>query len=181
MDIQQFLAQTEGKWFSQRTNYDLQSTSKEGENSKADLSIEILPLSDSRIPDLSQQYTLNSELFLGGMLSTWDNAPDWGKPKQTGFSLLIFLQNSDNAQTGEIVKILNKSSQNIIMGNYLLANDQSLTLSLVKDDYSFAERIWFGNDNLRMRTNVSKYQNKVINTSFYSEIRKIVKPQETDS
>lgn len=173
MDIKLFLEQTNGQWFSQCTTYDLTKIESNVENSKADLAIDILPSDDPKVTNLSQQYNINSQTILGVMISNWNNAPDWGKPKQQGSSMLIIAMNKDDSATGEIFRLVNKPEQKIIKGKYILGKDEALTLILEEGNYCTEERIWFASTNLRMRTTIHKYHNQCFQTSFYSEIKKV--------
>jgi hypothetical protein len=173
MDINKFLEQTGGQWFSQRTTYNLTQTETEVENSKANLTVEILAPDHPQITNLCQVNSLNSSLILGAIATSWDNSPDWGKPKQQGSSLLALIKNEDNEQTGQIYRVIKKPEPKIIVGTYVLGNDQALTFTLKQDNNSVEERIWFGSPNLRMRTIINKNQDQCTMTSFYSEIRKV--------
>ena len=175
MDIKQFMEQTNGEWFSQRTSYDLSQKKTAVENSKANLTINILPSDDPQITNLSQQHNFNSQIILGAMASSWDNAPDWGKPKQQGSSMLILATNEENSATGHIFRIISQPEKKLITGKYILGKDEALTLILEQDNYCTEERIWFGIPTLLMRVAIHKYNNQCFQTSFYSEIKKIVK------
>ena len=173
MDINKFLEQTAGNWFSQRTTY--QIAKNQVENSKADLRIKILPPDDSQIGQLCQQHHLNSNLSLGAIASSWDNSPDWGKPKQNGSAMLVLIADENDSQTGTIFRLLDNSQKQIIVGHYVLGNDQALRLNLEQDSNCIEERIWFASPNLRLRTTIIKNGDEFTTTSFYSEIRKVVK------
>ncbi len=173
MDINTFLEQTAGNWFSQRTTY--QIAQNQVENSKADLSIKILPPEDPRIGQLCQQHHLNSNLSLGAIASSWDNSPDWGKPQQKGSTMLVLIADEHDSQTGTIFRLLNNSEKQVIVGRYILGNDRALTLNLEQDSNFIEERIWFASPNLRLRTTIIKNGDEFTTTSFYSEIRKVAK------
>lgn len=173
MDINKFLEQTEGKWFSQRTTYNLLTKESPVENSKADLTINILPPDNPEITNFCQQNSFNPDLILGGIASSWDNSVDWGKPKQQGSSMLALLRDENNQQIGKIFRFINKPEKRVIIGNYILGNDDALTLILQENNYHIEERIWFASPNLRLRTTISKNNDKCTITSFYSEIKKV--------
>ncbi|BAQ62798.1 phycoerythrin linker protein CpeS homolog [Geminocystis sp. NIES-3708] len=170
MNINTFLDKTAGEWFSQRTTYNI--SQDEVDNSKANVTINLLSSGESQVTQLCNQYNFNLDLSLGGIFSSWDNSPDWGKPKQQGENLMLVFRDENDDNTGTIFRFL-KDNQGLI-GKYVLAEDESLTLILEKNNQYIAERIWFANDNLRLRNTVIKDNEQVIQTSFYSEIRKIV-------
>ncbi|BAQ65245.1 phycobiliprotein lyase [Geminocystis sp. NIES-3709] len=170
MNIHTFLEKTAGDWFSQRTIYDI--ANNEVDNSKANLSINFLSPTNSQISQQCQQYNLNLDLSLGAIKSKWDNSPDWGKPKQIGDSLMLIFRDDNEDNQGQILRILtNKDS---LIGKYILAEDESLTLIIDRDSQYIEERIWFASDNLRLRNTIVKNNQQIIQTSFYSEIRRII-------
>ena len=167
MDIKKFIDLCTGNWFSQRTNYQVET--EKTESNKADLNITLIATDDSRVSQLCQQNRIDPQLILGGLQHSWDNSVDWGKPKQQGSSLLILIRDQDNPQKGKIIS--NTANQNLV-GKYVLGNDSALTLIFETKDKSVEERIWFASDNLRLRTTVTKNEDGTMNTLFYSEIRK---------
>lgn len=170
MNINTFLDKTAGEWFSQRTTYNI--SQDEVDNSKANVAINLLSPAQSQVTQLCHQYNLNLDLSLGAIVSSWDNSPDWGKPKQQGENLMLIFRDENDDNTGTILRFL-KDNQGLI-GKYVLAEDESLTLILEENSQYIAERIWFANDNLRFRNTVIKNSEQLIQTSFYSEIRKII-------
>jgi hypothetical protein len=173
MDIKKFLEQTGGNWFSQRTTYYLEQKDNQVENSKADLTMEILPPDHPQIMNLSQENSFDPSLILGAIASSWNNSPDWGKPKQHGSTILALVKNQENERKGQIFRTIDKVNKKVIVGNYILGEDEALTFILQEGNHYAAERIWFASPNLRMRTIMKKNNDKCTMSSFYSEIRKI--------
>jgi hypothetical protein len=173
MDINQFIQQTGGKWFSQRTTYNL--LDEQVENSKADLTMEILLSDHPKVIQLCQQYKINSNSNVKAILTDWDTSPDWGKSKQIGSRMLLLVADESNDDTGKIFRCLDESPQKIISGRYLFAKDESLTLTLEQDQNYVEERIWFPSSNFRLRSIIIKHNGYCVQTSFYSEIRKVLK------
>ncbi len=170
MDIKKFLELCHGNWFSQRTNYHLNS--EKTDNSKADITIELVSSEDSRTVKLCQDYQINPESSIGAIAQTWDNAPDWGKPKQKGSSLVVIIPNNTHNQEGKILQTIYQLPSSSNIGRYILGEDQALTLILENTNFLVEERIWFASDNLRLRTIVTKDIQGKMQTTFYSEIRK---------
>ena len=176
MNIQTFFEQFAGDWFSQKTNYNLIENNVD--NSKANVTIKLLPANDPEVVELSQKYNLNQDLSLGAIASNWDNSPDWGKPKQQGSSLMLIFTDADDNNTGKVVRVVNPNK--IVTGKYVLAEDQSLTFSIDDNGQSMEERVTFSSDNLRIRNCISKEGEKVTQTTFYSEIRRVVAKEKKD-
>lgn len=168
MNLEKFLSLSAGKWFSQRTNYFLDQN--QSASSKADITIELLAADDSRVLELCQRHNLDSNLAVGGAVQSWDNSVDWGKAKQVGSATIVLVSNPDSETTGKLIRP--QDSQ--VIGQYVLGQDEALTLTIKNDEMSAEERQWFASDNFKMRTTVVKFSDGTKQTSFYSEIRKAV-------
>ncbi len=166
MDLKKFLDLSEGRWFSQRTNYLLGGD--KADNSKADITIEVMANDDSRAIELCQKHHLDPKLIIGGTVQSWDNSVDWGKDKQVGSATVVLVGNPDSDRTGKIIR----PQDTKVCGHYLLGADEALTLTIENDRMYAEERQWFASDNFKMRTTVVKYHDGRKQTSFYSEIRK---------
>jgi phycoerythrin-associated linker protein len=170
MDIKEFVALSEGKWFSQRTSYYFDND--KAENSKADITIEIIDREDGDLIQLCQDSKISANGDLKATKISWDNSVDWGKPKQTGSSKLVLIPDSDNAGVGKLIGSIALPGKTSQVGRYILGDDEALTLIVEDGTTYFEERQWFASPNLRLRTTVSKNADGVTQTSFYSEIRK---------
>jgi hypothetical protein len=171
MDIKEFLEQSIGNWFSLRTAYQLNKG--ETENSKSEISLEILLPEHPEVISLCQEYNLDPNLSLGGQKTTWDNSVDWGKPKQKGSVIIVLIPNENDWQVGKLLRKAEKAQAKNTLGRYSLAKDDSLTLIIESDNIYSEERISFASPNLRLRTTATKYGSNYSNTAFYSEIRRI--------
>ena len=167
MDIKKFIDLCTGRWFSQKTNYQVET--EKTESSKADITVDFIANDDSRINQLCLANRIDPQISLGGLQNGWDSSVDWGKPKQQGSALIVIIPDPENPQTGRIIS--NAANQNLL-GKYSLGNDSALTLMFETQGKSVEERIWFASDNLRLRTTVTKNEDGTMNTFFYSEIRK---------
>ncbi len=171
MDIKEFLALSEGKWFSQRTSYHLNDGKTE--NSKADLAIELISEDDRDLLALCQ----NNKIELNGELKatkiSWDNSGDWGKPKQQGSIELVLIPDAGDGKTGKLIGAIATPGKSAKVGRFAIGNDETLTLIIENGDSYFEERQWFASPNLRLRTTLSRNGNGVELTCFYSEIRKV--------
>lgn len=166
MNLKEFLDLNAGRWFSQRTNYFLGRDT--AVNSKADITIDIIPPDDPLALQLCQKHHLDPQLNIGGTVQSWDNSVDWGKPKQVGSTTIILVRDPNNDRTGKLIRPEDPK----VCGYYSLGADEALTLTIKTDEMQAEERQWFASDNLKMRTIVVKYKDGKQQTSFYSEIRK---------
>ena len=165
MNLNEFLNLSAGRWFSQRTNY---FVGGKANNSKADITIERIDPQDTKAVELCKKHNLDPQLSVGGTVQSWDNSVDWGKPKQVGSTTVVLVSDSDNDNTGKLIR----PQDSKVCGYYALGADEALTLTLNTDDMEAEERQWFASDNLKMRTTIIKFNDGRKQTSFYSEIRK---------
>lgn len=169
MDIQEFFSQCAGKWFVQRTNYQL-ATGK-SESGKSDLLVEVLAPEDTTVVNLAQQGNFAPQLAWGGLKTSWDNSVDWGKPKKKGLMLIVPIPDQQDSHQGKLV--CQKDQEQLLLGEYFLGQDEALTLRGKNELFSWEERIWFASPNLRMRHTLVKNATNFCSTSFYSEIRRV--------
>jgi phycoerythrin-associated linker protein len=170
MNLKTFLNLCTGNWFSQRTNYSLNSDKTE--SGKADLGITMIAPNDSKVTQLCQQHCIDPQNSLGGLLYNWDTSVDWGKSKQQGSSLIVFIPDRENATTGKLLSNVTFKPGVKSSGTYILGQDEALTLIVNTESTNAEERLWFASDNLRLRTTVIKNSTEITHTTFYSEIRK---------
>ncbi|MDB9314721.1 phycobiliprotein lyase [Spirulina sp. CS-785/01] len=163
MDIQTFFTQSEGRWFSQRTRY--QITNPEADNSKSDITVELLPPNHERVTQLCKQYRVDPAQVWQGVKISWDTSADWSKPKQVGSTVLVVLPEGDH--TGKLLR------DGAGKGFYQISDDESVTLVVDAEGMYSEERLWFASENLRLRTTLVKNSQGVVQTGFYSEIRRL--------
>jgi len=169
MNINTFIEKIAGSWFSQRTTYNLNQ--EEVDNSKANLTLNLLDINTPEVKEKISQKSLNVDNNVIGISEVWDTSPDWGKPKKQGSSFMLLAKDESDLNRGGFWRFL--PNDGVLEGKYVLAEDKSLTLTIEKDDQYVEERIWFANDNLRLRNTVIKNNGTVVQTCFYSEIKKI--------
>lgn len=170
MEIKEFIELSVGQWFAQRTSYQLQAET--ADNSKSEITIEMLSRDNPELVKICQKHQIEPNLTLATKTS-WDNSVDWGKPKETGFNLLILVPDTQNHQVG---KLLTGNVVEQKIGHYQMGEDEALTLIVEEGNNHTSERLWFASPNLRLRTSLLKNNNNFSSTAFYSEIRRVVTP-----
>ncbi len=165
MGINEFLDLYIGQWFGLRTCYQL--TEPKIDNSKSEMTIEKFAPNHPEVIDLCRQSDIDPSLTVGGTKTSWDNSPDWGKPKQTGATLIVWIPETDNPRQGKMLRGAD-------LGDYHLGEDEVLTLTLQTAKIYAQERVWFPSPNLRLRTTLTRQTQGFSHTAFYSEIRRVV-------
>ena len=170
MDIKEFFEHSEGKWFSQRTRYNLASA--QSENSKSEITIEMLSQDDPEVVKLCQQSDVNAASTWGGAKISWDNSVDDRQEKQTGYAVVVPIPNADKPEEGKLLQTRSDDGKSPTIGRYIVGNDESLTLIAEDETTYLEERLWFAHPNLRLRT-VLNGSDQFSMAAFYSEIRRI--------
>lgn len=171
MDIQEFFEQSAGKWFAQRTHYNL--TNPAAGSSKAEIEVEFLAADTPEIRQLCQQQHVSSAQSCAGLKIGWDNSVDWGGTKQKGFAILVAIPDFENPQTGKLLRASSNPKEQTLSGRYILGADEALTLTLENGTLQAEERLWFASPNLRLRSSFVKNNGQFSDSTFYSEIRRI--------
>jgi hypothetical protein len=171
MEIQDFLTLWEGQWFSQRSNYDFNRNV--AESHKSELTIETLAFNHPTVVEFAQSQDIPTSEQILGLQMGWDNSVDWGKPKQTGSLLYLFLPHPEHSHHGQLRRSPLKIGQKALVGKYLFAVDESLTLILEQGPLQIEERLWFASPNLRLRTSLVLQNHQFSHSAFYTEIRKL--------
>ncbi|AFZ45875.1 Protein of unknown function CpeS/Ycf58 [Halothece sp. PCC 7418] len=176
IDIKTFFEQSAGKWFTQRTQYNL--ADKKVDNSQAQLTVELLDPNDSAIAQLYEQGSnqLQPHLSLEERLLDVAGAKiSWEAEGEKGSNLILFITHDETKQNGQLIQKRMNSEQSATVGNFVIGEDEALILSTTAETNSMIkERVWFAHPNLRLRTvwqeNASGHQGWVM---FYSEIRRM--------
>ena len=176
IDIKTFFEQSEGKWFTQRTRYDLGQ--KKVENGSADLIVELLKSDDSAIEALYEQgkSTLKHNSSIEqGLLDLSAAKISWDAGEEKGANLMLFLPDNESQQQGQFLQNHKNIDRAPTVGNFIIGEDEALTLSTLSDGNNVVkERLWFAHPNLRLRTVWQENQiGKQGWVMFYSEIRRI--------
>ncbi|MEC4805794.1 MAG: phycobiliprotein lyase [Jaaginema sp. PMC 1079.18] len=171
MNIKEFFEKSAGQWLSQRTHYQL--TRQDMGDGKAELSITDLAANTDEVKSLCEAVGFDINSNLVGVKVSWDNSSDYGKDKQKGSAILVAIPNAENETTGKIAQKVNSPQAPVMTGHYSIDESEAITLVTENDSLYTEERIWFANDNLRMRTSLIKESDRFSRAAFYSEIRRV--------
>jgi phycoerythrin-associated linker protein len=173
MDIQSFFQLSLGRWFVQRTSYNFvtqDSTVKTGEQS-----LELLEQSDPQILQVCREAGVDSALAQNGFTATWKETQLGQPPQPQQSAILVLTVHAAQFQRPQNGILLRSSP--LLRSEYVLGNDQSLTLFQTTAKHQSLERVWFASSNLRLRTTCIQVGERCLLSAFCSEIRMAVKPE----
>ena len=178
MNIVEFFDHSVGKWFSQRTSYQLAQKERWHQSDKTDVFVTTLPTNDPEITRLVQASKLDPAQILATLRSEWTPTP----MKKAGASVMVAIASSTDDSEGLLLRSLMAPGQTPVLGRYRLNPDDSLLLISEMGDLYAEERIWFAAPNLRLRTSLMRQKDaadeaEFENSSFYSEIRMVPPPE----
>ena len=172
MEIVNFFEKLAGRWFSQRTTHALSiQQSKAG---KSDLEVEFLPADTHEVQQLCEQQKESTPLC--GLRIQQSSTIDGDTKPRVMTTLLVPLEPTEvkGIYGGTMLRSGTQSK-----GCYAL-EDEVLTIVNDEPDAHSEERMWFINENLRMRTGMTELKSGPNSglrvASFCSEIRMGVKP-----
>ncbi len=170
-DIKTFFEQSEGKWFTQRTRYNL--AHQKVENGQAELTVELLNWDHQDIVNLcqsaSQPQPDKTFTELGGVKVSWE------ANQEKGSNLIAVIPEDETLQKGRFIQNFVHDDKAPSVGQFVVGVDEALTLSSEpQPNCLIKERLWFAHPNLRLRTVWQEQQNGHQGwVMFYSEIRRL--------
>ncbi len=177
MDIQDFFAQSCGRWFSQRTSHHL--AFKQTETGQSQLTIELVAVTDPAVIALCEQYECDPALASCGARVSWDGTMAWDEEKHQGSTVLVTIPDAAGATTGKLLREVGYAEKTPVAGKYVMGEDGALTLITEYETMYSEERLWFASPNLRLRTSILKRFGGFSMATFCSEIRLgVTKPPE---
>jgi phycoerythrin-associated linker protein len=177
MDIYKFLELFVGRWRSQRSDHQFGQGS--GGDSRSVLDITPLGVEQPEVLAICQKFNIDvkmPDLLIQGLHMAWEEESlSSNKPRGQALFVVVFdpaIANQSSVagqQEGIILSGLGK-------GRFTLAADESMTIETMTDQGAIAERIWYGNPNLRFRVATLLHHGdqqdwQVCSSKFYSEIR----------
>jgi len=171
MDIQAFIQQSCGKWFTQRTCHQIGHLSSDAQS--AQLCMEKLSLEDKVVLELCKVAKIEPTLAQCAAKITWQGQGFQVQPQETGELLMIAI--SQAPDQGEILQRV--GSAPFMRLNFKIDDNQRLTLTGTQDQWHLEERVWFASPNLRLRISLLKQANQLYQATWYSEVRMGVVPE----
>lgn len=178
MEIVNFFEKLAGRWFSQRTTHAL--STQQSKAGKADLEVKFLAPDADEVKELCQQRSQpqSGSNPLCGLLIQQSSTVEGDTQPKIATALLVPLSPQAEADNGIYQGTLLRSGS-LHQSTYTL-EDGVLTIISDSKAAQSEERLWFINDNLRMRTGTTELASGLRIASFCSEIRMGVKPPQAD-
>lgn len=171
MDIQAFIQQSCGRWFTQRTCHQIGNLSSDAQS--AQLCVEKLSLEDGAVLELCKAAEVDLTLAQCAAKISWQGQGFLAQPQEAGELLMVALSNVSNQ--GEILQQV--GSAPFMRLNFHIDEDQRLILTGTQDQLHLEERVWFASPNLRLRISLLKQANQLYQATWYSEVRMGVLPE----
>ncbi|MEL6159205.1 MAG: phycobiliprotein lyase [Cyanobacteria bacterium J06623_5] len=184
MDIVNFFEKLAGRWFSQRTTHAL--STQQSKAGKSDLEVDFLAADTAEVQSLCQTARSSNATPpevgpLCGLRIQQNSTIEGDTQAKQLTTLLVPLvpTATDNENYSGTLLRSGTASDSPAQGTYTLEDDV-LTIITESSEAQSTERLWFINDNLRMRTGMTELANGLRIASFCSEIRLGVKPPKQD-
>ena len=173
MEIVNFFEKLAGRWFSQRTTHAL--STQQSKAGKSDLEVDFLPPDTADVQQICQQN--NAADPLCGLRIRQSSTVEGDTKPKTMTTLLVPLMPQSNAEnTAHSGTLLSSQAEPTTYSSIYTLQGEVLTIVSDGAEARSEERLWFINDNLRMRTGMVELANGLRIASFCSEIRMGVKP-----
>jgi phycoerythrin-associated linker protein len=172
MDITQFVAQSIGRWRSQRSAHHLAFRHFEAVESVID--IVALDLQDDRAINLCQQHDVDPRRMVSPFYMAWEGQSDWDENAVSkGDTVLVPVPDPQIPGRGQLLREQGYAESGASIGQYHFTDDNTFVLITPYDQTSAEEKIWFGTANLRFRVSLIRTANGtgVVTASFASEVR----------
>jgi len=173
MEIEQFIAQSEGEWRSMRSGHSL--AFQQFEQIISHLAIKILDRNDSRIIDLLKSNNISDGNYISPFHMKWESETDWdhNHSSQISSGSTILIPFPKTKVNGLLLRSQGYAEPIESLSTYHFLNDGTFILNTPYQKTIAEERIWFLSEKVRSRSSVI-YTDKrlgIIQTSFTSEIK----------
>ena len=178
MTIEQFVAQSVGKWRSMRSGHSL--AFQQFEDVLSEVRIESIEKDESAIQDLLSTTTSHqgkSSNVVAPFRMEWSAESDWepDDPSQVSSGSCLIIPLKKNDYSGILIRSVGYAESELAESTYQFLDDGTFLLTTHYEQSIAEERIWFVSDNVRCRSSVLKTSagSGVLQTSFASEVRRV--------
>ena len=178
MTIEQFVAQSSGKWRSMRSGHSL--AFQQFEEVLSEVVIEELSKEDPRVKQLLES-SLAKEQDKSSISSPfkmeWCAESDWepDDPSEVSSGSCIIVPLTKDKSSGTLIRSIGYAESESAISEYHFLDDGTFTLTTQYEQSIAEERIWFVSENVRCRSSVLRTSagSGILQTSFASEVRRI--------
>ncbi|MEB3178198.1 MAG: phycobiliprotein lyase [Nostocaceae cyanobacterium] len=172
MDITEFVANSIGRWRSQRSAHHLAFGHFEAVKSEID--IVALSPDEQAVIDLCKTYNIDPGTVVSPFRMSWSGQSDWDEAEVLeGSCILVPVPDPKLPNRGKLLRDQGYAETIAAAGDYYLTEDGTFVLVTAYDRAAAEEKIWFVNPNVRCRVSLIKTSagTGVVTASFSSEIR----------
>ena len=178
MNIEQFVAQTEGKWRSMRSAHSL--AFQQFEDILSEISVQKISETNSDLQKiLKTESNLSVSDIKSPFLMKWAAESDWepDDPNDVANGECIIVPIPKNKNSGVLLRSIGYAESIAARSEYSFLDDGTFVLKTKYDQSIAEERIWFISENVRCRSSVLKTSegSGILQTSFSSEVRRLTK------
>ena len=178
MTIEQFVAQSSGKWRSMRSGHSL--AFQQFEEVLSEVTIEEISKYDSNVKQLLESSLANKhnlETISSPFKMEWCAESDWEPedPSEVSSGSCIIIPLVKDISSGTLIRSVGYAEAEAAISEYNFSNDGTFTLTTNYEQSIAEEKIWFVSENVRCRSSVLRTSagSGVLQTSFASEVRRI--------
>lgn len=175
MDIEQFVAQSEGEWRSMRSGHSL--AFQQFEEVLSEIRIKQLSPQDQSVLDLIQSSSNLEGESIAPFQMEWNAESDWepNDPSEVSSGSCVLVPIPNTASSGKILRSVGYAEAEQAISEYNFLSDGTFLLTTQYEQAIAEERIWFVSEHVRCRSSVLRTSagSGVLQTSFASEVRRI--------
>ena len=178
MTIEQFVAQSSGKWRSMRSGHSL--AFQQFEEVLSEVVIEELSKEDPGVKQLLESSLAKKQdkcSISSPFKMEWCAESDWepDDPSEVSSGSCIIVPIAKDKSSGTLIRSLGYAESEAAISEYHFLDDGTFTLTTQYEQSIAEERIWFVSENVRCRSSVLRTSagSGILQTSFASEVRRI--------
>jgi phycoerythrin-associated linker protein len=178
MTIEQFVAQSSGKWRSMRSGHSL--AFQQFEEVLSEVTIEEISKNDSSVKQLLESSLANKynlDTISSPFKMEWCAESDWepDDPSEVSSGSCIIVPLVKDISSGTLIRSIGYAEAEAAISEYNFSDDGTFTLTTNYEQSIAEEKIWFVSENVRCRSSVLRTSagSGVLQTSFASEVRRM--------
>ena len=172
--IKDFITQSIGEWKSIRSTHSL--AFQEFENTNSVIKISYFD-NDQTVKNVIKKFNYNSDIQICFSINiSWRAESNWSTDNYKKNNQTLFIFSPKDIRSGIIFRDKGYAESIHSASEYYLDNNSELNIITKYSETISEERIWFLSENVRSRYSVikNKTHNSILQTSFSTEIRKII-------